>query len=239
MDQDDLDSRVRAVLQDVLAAQERPLSSTDRARITQEISDDILGYGPIEPYLRDPDVSEVMVNGPDSVFLERRGRLVAGRRAASATRRTCAAPSTRSCRASAAASTSRARWWTPACPTAAASTPSSRRWPSTAPRSPSGSSPRTRSPCDDLIKFGIAQPADRRLPRRLRPGPAQHHRVRQHRRRQDDDAQRAVVRSSPPTSGSSPSRTPPSSSSSRSTSSGSSPARPTSRARARSPSATW
>ena len=34
------------------------------SRITQEIADDILGYGPIEPYLRDPDVSEVMVNGP-------------------------------------------------------------------------------------------------------------------------------------------------------------------------------
>ena len=31
--------------------------------MTQEISDDILGYGPIEPFLRDPDVSEVMVNG--------------------------------------------------------------------------------------------------------------------------------------------------------------------------------
>ena len=33
--------------------------------ITQEISDDILGYGPIEPFLRDSEVSEVMVNGPD------------------------------------------------------------------------------------------------------------------------------------------------------------------------------
>jgi pilus assembly protein CpaF len=75
MDQHELDQRVRGVLADVLASQDRPLSNSERSRITQDISDDILGYGPIEPYLRDPDVSEVMVNGHDSVWLERKGRL--------------------------------------------------------------------------------------------------------------------------------------------------------------------
>ncbi|GAB3768091.1 pilus assembly protein CpaF [Nocardioides ginsengisegetis] len=75
MDQNELDQRVRAVLGDVLSSQDRPLSSSDRARVTQEISDDILGYGPIEPFLRDPDVSEVMVNGHDSIWLEKSGRL--------------------------------------------------------------------------------------------------------------------------------------------------------------------
>nr|WP_246284165.1 CpaF family protein [Nocardioides perillae] len=77
MDATELESRVRAVLADVLAGQDRPLSSGDRARVTQEISDDILGYGPIEPYLRDEDVSEVMVNGHDNIWLEKKGRLVA------------------------------------------------------------------------------------------------------------------------------------------------------------------
>jgi len=77
MDQIELDQRVRAVLADVLGHQDRPLSSSDRARVTQEISDDILGYGPIEPFLRDPDVSEVMVNGPHSIWLEKSGRLMA------------------------------------------------------------------------------------------------------------------------------------------------------------------
>jgi pilus assembly protein CpaF len=76
MDQNQLDQEVRKVLADVLASQDRPLSSSDRARVTQEISDDILGYGPIEPFLRDDDVSEVMVNGPDSIWLEKSGRLV-------------------------------------------------------------------------------------------------------------------------------------------------------------------
>ena len=75
MDQDELDQTVRSVLSDVLGAQDRPLSAADRARVTQEITDDILGYGPIDPYLRDPEVSEVMVNGPDDVWLEKSGRL--------------------------------------------------------------------------------------------------------------------------------------------------------------------
>lgn len=76
MDQDELDKTVRSVLGEVLGAQDRPLSAADRARVTQEITDDILGYGPIDPYLRDPEVSEVMVNGPDEVWLEKGGRLM-------------------------------------------------------------------------------------------------------------------------------------------------------------------
>ncbi len=75
MDVDELDKQVRVVLGDVLAKQERPLSNSDRQQITQEISDDIMGYGPIEPFLRDSDVSEVMVNGPDSIWVEKSGRI--------------------------------------------------------------------------------------------------------------------------------------------------------------------
>ncbi len=75
MDVNELDRQVRVVLGDVLSRQDRPLSNSDRIQVTQEISDDILGYGPIEPFLRDSDVSEVMVNGPDSIYVERKGRL--------------------------------------------------------------------------------------------------------------------------------------------------------------------
>ncbi|MGH3336111.1 MAG: CpaF family protein, partial [Nocardioides sp.] len=76
MDQQELDKRVRAVLADALSGQDRPISNKERLRIIQEISDDILGYGPIEPFLRDVDVSEVMVNGHDNIWLEKKGRLV-------------------------------------------------------------------------------------------------------------------------------------------------------------------
>ena len=62
--QADLEQKVRHTLQGVLAQEETPLSVADRTRIAQEIADDILGYGPLEPFLRDSDVSEIMVNGP-------------------------------------------------------------------------------------------------------------------------------------------------------------------------------
>ncbi len=73
--QTEMEQKVRQTLQEVLNAGEAPLTSTDRARIAQEISDDILGYGPIEPYLRDVDITEIMVNGPDQIFVERGGRI--------------------------------------------------------------------------------------------------------------------------------------------------------------------
>jgi pilus assembly protein CpaF len=46
-----------------------------RARVASEIADEVLGFGPLEPLLRDPAISEVIVNGFDQVFVERGGHL--------------------------------------------------------------------------------------------------------------------------------------------------------------------
>jgi pilus assembly protein CpaF len=73
--EDELEGKVRATLQEVLAHEETPLTVTDRARLAQEIADDILGYGPLEPFLRDPEITEVMVNGPTNIYIERAGRV--------------------------------------------------------------------------------------------------------------------------------------------------------------------
>ncbi|WP_433794491.1 CpaF family protein [Actinoplanes sp. CA-252034] len=72
---DDLDARVRDGLNELLAREETPLSGADRARIVREVVDEVLGHGPIESLLRDQSVTEVMVNGPHSVFVERFGRI--------------------------------------------------------------------------------------------------------------------------------------------------------------------
>lgn len=72
---EDLDARVREALNELLAREETPLSGADRARITREVTDEVLGHGPIESLLRDTSVTEVMVNGPHSVYVERFGRL--------------------------------------------------------------------------------------------------------------------------------------------------------------------
>jgi pilus assembly protein CpaF len=75
LNEQELAGAVRQTLQDILATDQTPLTSADRARISQDIADDILGYGPLEPYLRDSEVTEIMVNGCDQIYVERAGLL--------------------------------------------------------------------------------------------------------------------------------------------------------------------
>jgi pilus assembly protein CpaF len=69
-----LRERVRAQARARLA-NERGLSAADRERLVDEITDDTLGHGPIEKLLADDSVTEIMVNGPRDIWIERRGRL--------------------------------------------------------------------------------------------------------------------------------------------------------------------
>jgi len=75
LDQSELELQVTQTLQAVLQRDETPLTVADRARVAQEVADEILGHGPLEPYLRDPDISEIMVNGHDQIYIERDGRI--------------------------------------------------------------------------------------------------------------------------------------------------------------------
>ena len=59
---------LRAVAEQ-LALDRTPLTRDERKQIVREITDDILGYGPLEPLLRDDSVTEVMVNNYDRVFV--------------------------------------------------------------------------------------------------------------------------------------------------------------------------
>jgi pilus assembly protein CpaF len=75
MTQSALEGLVRQTLLTVISKEDTPLTGADRTRIAQEVADDILGFGPLEPFLRDPAVTEVMVNGPDRIYLEVDGRI--------------------------------------------------------------------------------------------------------------------------------------------------------------------
>jgi pilus assembly protein CpaF len=70
-----LHAKVREMLQRALEEQETPLSGDERRRLVAEIADDVLGFGPIEPFLRDRSVTEIMVNAPDVIYVEREGRI--------------------------------------------------------------------------------------------------------------------------------------------------------------------
>jgi pilus assembly protein CpaF len=71
---DNLRERVRNEVRSRLAS-ERGLALADRDRLVEEITDDTLGHGPIEKLLADDSVTEIMVNGHQNVWIERRGRL--------------------------------------------------------------------------------------------------------------------------------------------------------------------
>jgi pilus assembly protein CpaF len=75
IDQTRLEGLVFEAIQTVLARNPRPLSGGDRARIVQEVIDSVLGNGPLEPLLRDPEVTEIMVNRYDLIYMEKGGRL--------------------------------------------------------------------------------------------------------------------------------------------------------------------
>jgi pilus assembly protein CpaF len=71
----DLSERVLRAVTEQLALDRTPLTRDERRQLVREITDDILGYGPLEPLLRDDSVTEVMVNGADRIYVERHGKI--------------------------------------------------------------------------------------------------------------------------------------------------------------------
>jgi pilus assembly protein CpaF len=72
---EDLALRLRESLVHEIEARALPLNRAERDRLVTELVDDILGLGPLEPLLRDPDISDILVNGLEPVWIERRGQL--------------------------------------------------------------------------------------------------------------------------------------------------------------------
>src|SRR5690348_449035 len=70
-----LQESVMRTVSEQLALDRTPLTREERRRIVREITDDILGYGPLDPLLRDDTVTEVMVNAADKVYIERDGKI--------------------------------------------------------------------------------------------------------------------------------------------------------------------
>ncbi|MHB8963780.1 MAG: ATPase, T2SS/T4P/T4SS family, partial [Saccharofermentanales bacterium] len=63
------------LIEEVVESQAVNVNRTERTRITSELYDEVMGYGPLEPLLKDDSVSEIMVNGPNLVYIEKAGKL--------------------------------------------------------------------------------------------------------------------------------------------------------------------
>jgi pilus assembly protein CpaF len=71
----ELEGRVRQTITEELRADGTPLTREERASLERQLADDILGYGPLEPFLKDDGVTEIMVNGADQIYIERSGMI--------------------------------------------------------------------------------------------------------------------------------------------------------------------
>src|SRR5262249_29618378 len=69
------ESEIRTLLGELLSEENMPLSMSERENLFGELVDDVFGLGPIEPLLRDPSISDILVNTYRHVFVERGGRL--------------------------------------------------------------------------------------------------------------------------------------------------------------------
>ncbi|WP_263378068.1 CpaF family protein [Granulicella paludicola] len=67
--------QIFALIQQLLVDQGTPLSAPERDRLAQEVVDEVFGLGPLEPLLKDPTISDILVNTYNSVYVERRGLL--------------------------------------------------------------------------------------------------------------------------------------------------------------------
>ena len=76
MEMTSLAIEVKSLTEAILEREMGFLPLSERQNIASEITDDIVGLGPLEPLLKDPNVTEVMVNGPNQVYVEKKGKLI-------------------------------------------------------------------------------------------------------------------------------------------------------------------
>src|SRR5262245_5191368 len=72
---DVVQQQIRRIVEDMLVNDDTPLSRQEREQIVVEVQHEAFGLGPIEPLMQDPTVSDILVNGPHEVYVERRGKL--------------------------------------------------------------------------------------------------------------------------------------------------------------------
>jgi pilus assembly protein CpaF len=75
MSDTELEGLVHQRLRELLDEEEASLSAQEKLLIVRQIGDSVLGLGPLEPFVRDPEVTEIMVNGWDTIYVERSGKL--------------------------------------------------------------------------------------------------------------------------------------------------------------------
>jgi pilus assembly protein CpaF len=75
LNKDGVREQVGNVVERLIAEESIPMTVTERERLIEEVLDEVFGLGPLEPLLKDPGISDILVNGFDNVYVERNGQL--------------------------------------------------------------------------------------------------------------------------------------------------------------------
>ena len=76
LSREQIQAEVGDIVAEQLAQQRHALNLAERKQLTNDVLDELLGLGPLEPLLKDPTITDILVNGYAAVFVERQGRLV-------------------------------------------------------------------------------------------------------------------------------------------------------------------
>ncbi|MDP4118853.1 MAG: hypothetical protein Q8873_06650, partial [Bacillota bacterium] len=75
IDNNESNGELIRIIDEILEVEAGDINRSDRSKISADILNDIAGHGPLEVLLQDPDVTEIMVNGPNRVYIEKKGKL--------------------------------------------------------------------------------------------------------------------------------------------------------------------
>ena len=75
LERDEIVAAIRKVLQDLLIQEATPLNLEEREQLLSQVVDEILGLGPLEPLMQDPEIADILVNTYNQVYIERHGKL--------------------------------------------------------------------------------------------------------------------------------------------------------------------
>ncbi|MEL7319820.1 MAG: CpaF family protein, partial [Pseudomonadota bacterium] len=76
LSKEELSEEFRPIIMEVLAELKVTLNRREQFALEKVLIDELLGFGPLEELLNDPDVSDIMVNGPDQTYIEKKGKLI-------------------------------------------------------------------------------------------------------------------------------------------------------------------
>lgn len=72
---EELKSKIGRKLKELISKEQTKLSASEKAILIAEITNDVLGYGPLDHFLKDPNITEIMVNAPNAIYVERFGKI--------------------------------------------------------------------------------------------------------------------------------------------------------------------